>query len=270
MLPISIPVASTSRLLARSAPLRTIRLHSTSSPRPSFAPSGSTSAGTEIPYGEPSLASSAYLPSQRLASGQAAPDASPGTKGTPATLTRKQRKLLEHIIRVDQAGELGANWIYKGQHAVLQRGKDRKAAGLVQEMWDGEKKHIATFDKLVTQHAVRPTLMYPLWKAMGFALGAGTAMMGTRAAMACTEAVETVIGEHYDSQLRALSLSTFPIDSHPSLPLLSNILEEFRDDELGHLDTAVENESQQAPDYALLSAVIATGCRVAISVTEKI
>lgn len=66
-------------------------------------------------------------------------------------------------------------------------------------MWDGEKKHIAAFDKLVTQHGVRPTMMYPLWKAMGFGLGAGTAILGNRAAMACTEAVETVIGEHYDA-----------------------------------------------------------------------
>jgi ubiquinone biosynthesis monooxygenase Coq7 len=66
-------------------------------------------------------------------------------------------------------------------------------------MWDGEKKHIAAFDKLVTQHEVRPTLLYPIWKVAGFALGAGTALLGKRAAMACTEAVETVIGEHYNS-----------------------------------------------------------------------
>ena len=68
-----------------------------------------------------------------------------------------------------------------------------------QEMWDGEKKHIAVFDRLITQHQVRPTLLYPLWKVAGLAVGATTALMGKRSAMACTEAVETVIGEHYDS-----------------------------------------------------------------------
>lgn len=66
-------------------------------------------------------------------------------------------------------------------------------------MWDGETKHIAAFDKIVAQYGVRPTALYPLWKMAGFALGAGTAAMGERAAMACTEAVETVIGEHYDA-----------------------------------------------------------------------
>lgn len=162
-------------------------------------------------------------------------------------------------------------------------------------MWDGEKKHIAVFDKLVTQHGVRPTLLYPIWKAAGFALGAGTALMGKRAAMACTEAVETAIGEHYDryepldllrgaltadpyrhspprSQFRELSNeANFPsAELHPSIGLLREIVAEFRDDELGHLDTAIKNESQLEPTHALLSAIIGLGCKVAIATTEKV
>ena len=43
----------------------------------------------------------------------------PSTTTTPDDLTPRQRQTLERIIRVDQAGELGANWIYKGQLAVL-------------------------------------------------------------------------------------------------------------------------------------------------------
>lgn len=70
------------------------------------------------------------------------------------------------------------------------------------------------------------------------------------------------------SQVKAL-LDTFPAD-HPSIPLLTKILAEFRDDELEHLDTAVANESQQTPGYALLSAIIAGGCRAAIATTSKI
>ena len=65
-------------------------------------------------------------------------------------------------------------------------------------MWDQEKKHIAVMDKLVVQHRVRPTILTDVAKGAGFALGAVTAMLGKEAAMACTEAVETVIGEHYD------------------------------------------------------------------------
>ncbi|GAA5870945.1 hypothetical protein JCM16303_001640 [Sporobolomyces ruberrimus] len=243
-----------------------IRSHSSSSSSPSFVPNSHTSADTRIPYGDSSCASSAYLPR--------APDAPEPTttldpRATSETpqLDKRQRDILEKIIRVDQAGELGANYIYRGQRAVLGLGTDKKTTDLVQAMWDGEKKHIAAFDKLVTQHDIRPTALYPVWKAMAFGLGAGTAIMGKRAAMACTEAVETVIGEHYNEQLDQLK-QDFP--DHPSLPLLKEVLTEFRDDELEHLDTAVENEAQQAPAYALLSAVIAGGCRWAIAATSKV
>ncbi|GAA5862540.1 hypothetical protein JCM8547_002097 [Rhodosporidiobolus lusitaniae] len=256
----------TVRPVSRSAWQLSTRAHSSHSAPPSFAPSLTTSADTQVPYGDPALASSAYLPVDPSSSPPSAPPPVDATSETPE-LTPAQRDVLEKIVRVDQAGELGANYIYYGQHAVMSLGKDKKTTDLVQAMWDGEKKHIAAFDKLITQHEVRPTLLYPVWKAMAFGLGAGTALMGKRAAMACTEAVETVIGEHYNEQLESLK-KDFP--DHPSIPLLEKILVEFRDDELEHLDTAIANESQQAPAYSLLSAVIAGGCRWAIKTTEKI
>jgi ubiquinone biosynthesis monooxygenase Coq7 len=67
-----------------------------------------------------------------------------------------------------------------------------------QDMWEQEKKHLAVMDKLLAQHQVRPTVLGGVAKIGGFSLGAVTALMGKEAAMACTEAVETVIGEHYD------------------------------------------------------------------------
>ncbi|BGO97231.1 COQ7 protein [Rhodotorula toruloides ATCC 204091] len=259
-------LARTPRTLVTPSAWRIIaRAHSSHAAPPSFAPSGVTSADTEIPYGDPACASSAYLPQKDGARTQTEEEKR-AVSETPE-LTPEQRDVLEKIIRVDQAGELGANYIYYGQKAVFAAGSDKRTTGIVQAMWDGEKKHIAAFDKLITQHNVRPTALYPVWKAMAFGLGAGTALMGKRAAMACTEAVETVIGEHYNEQLKQLK-ADFP--DHPSIPLLEKILTEFRDDELEHLDTAVANESQQAPAYALLSAVIAGGCRWAIKTTEKI
>ena len=126
---------------------------------------------------------------------------------------RKRRALIDRIIRVDRAGELAANWIYSGQHAVL--GSDVKMGPLIQvclsnrlhlnnllkrrqKMWEQEKKHLTVMDQLQLQHRVRPTVLSDVAKGVSFALGAATALMGSEAAMACTEAVETVIGEHYD------------------------------------------------------------------------
>lgn len=117
-------------------------------------------------------------------------------------LTPEELEFIKPMIRVDQAGEIGANYIYMGQMAVL--GKDKNLRPILQEMWDQEKVHLARFDELIAQHRVRPTLLRPLWEIAGFAVGAGTALMGKEAAMACTEAVETVIGDHYNDQLRKL------------------------------------------------------------------
>ncbi|CAG8450570.1 16193_t:CDS:2 [Acaulospora colombiana] len=118
-----------------------------------------------------------------------------GTKSN-VPLTEEQKKLIQSMIRVDQAGEIGANWIYKGQMAVL--GNDKKVGPVIQDMWDQEKHHLQTFDEIIVRHRVRPTLLRPVWEAAGFILGVGTALMGKEAAMACTEAVENVIGEHYN------------------------------------------------------------------------
>jgi len=136
----------------------------------------------------------------------------PAVSATPRNLTREQRATLEAVIRVDQAGEVAANWIYMGQHAVL--GREPKTGALLQasdnvfvlvavliggqEMWDQEKKHLYVMNKLQLQHRARPTLLNNVAQVAGFGLGAMTALMGPETAMACTEAVETVIGEHYN------------------------------------------------------------------------
>jgi 3-demethoxyubiquinol 3-hydroxylase len=124
----------------------------------------------------------------------------PATQVTP-DLDPKQRAQLDAAIRVDQAGEVAANWIYAGQMAVL--GHRRDLRPLLQDMWDQEKKHLTVMNALQTQHRTRPTALWPVAQGAGFLLGAATAMLGKEAAMACTEAVETAIGEHYDEYATA-------------------------------------------------------------------
>lgn len=186
------------------------------------------------------------------------------TTGSPGNLTASQRKILDAAIRVDQAGEIAANWIYKGQLAVL--GRDPKTGPVIQDMWEQEKKHLAVMDRLQAQHDVRPTVLTEVAKVAGFGLGAVTALLGKEAAMACTEAVETVIGEHYDDQLRDLKDME---KLHSSIPLLREVITEFRDDELEHLDTAVDHHAQRAPHHALLTTIVEGGCKVAIELCKR-
>ncbi|KAJ7285585.1 COQ7 protein [Mycena rebaudengoi] len=189
----------------------------------------------------------------------------PSVSTTPEDISHVQRQQLDSALRVDQAGEIAANYIYMGQMFIL-RG-DPSLRPMIQEMWDQEKKHLAVMDKLQLQHRIRPTLLSDVAKVAGFGLGAVTALMGKEAAMACTEAVETVIGEHYDDQLK--EMQTLPSE-HPSVPLLRDVVREFRDDELEHLDIAVENNAQRAPAHALLSSVVGAGCKLAIAVCKRV
>ncbi|KAF7304753.1 5-demethoxyubiquinone hydroxylase, mitochondrial [Mycena kentingensis (nom. inval.)] len=189
----------------------------------------------------------------------------PSVSTTPV-ISNAQRQKLDSALRVDQAGEIAANYIYMGQMLVLQR-TNPQLKPLIQDMWDQEKRHIEVMDKLQVQHRVRPTLLTDVAKIAGFGLGAATALMGKEAAMACTEAVETVIGEHYDDQLK--QMEELPSD-HPSIPLLRDVIREFRDDELEHLDIAVENDAQRAPAHALLSSIIGAGCKVAIELCKRV
>ena len=94
---------------------------------------------------------------------------------------------LAEILRVDHAGELAAVQIYRGQKAVLGATPGHgRIAGQMAEMEAQEAAHLARFDSLLTEHQVRPTVMAPVWRLAGFALGAATALLGEKAAHACT------------------------------------------------------------------------------------
>jgi 3-demethoxyubiquinol 3-hydroxylase len=168
------------------------------------------------------------------------------------------RETVERMIRVDHAGEYGAARIYAGQLAVLGRGPK---GDLLRHMEAQEQHHLETFSDLVVKRRVRPTALLPLWHLAGFALGAATAAIGTRAAMACTVAVEEAIDEHYSAQSAALG---------PEEAELRDTIERFRAEELEHRDIGLENEAELAPAYRLLSAVIKAGCKVAIRVSERV
>ena len=165
---------------------------------------------------------------------------------------------VHRMIRVDHAGEYGAARIYAGQLAVLRRsGK----AEVLRHMRDQEQAHLDTFNTMVAGRRVRPTALLPLWHLAGFALGAATAVLGERAAMACTVAVEETIDAHYSAQIESLDDSEAP---------LRDTLEQFRVEELDHRDIALANGAEDAPGYRLLSAAIRIGCRLAIKISERL
>ncbi|XP_008550301.1 5-demethoxyubiquinone hydroxylase, mitochondrial isoform X1 [Microplitis demolitor] len=182
-----------------------------------------------------------------------------------ATADTKAAKLIDSIIRVNHAGELGADRIYAGQMAVL--GKS-SVGPTIEHMWDQEKKHREKFEELIRKYRARPTALLPIWNVAGFVLGAGTALMGEKAAMACTVAVETVIVEHYNDQLRAL-MEDSNKDNGVDEELLETI-KKFRDEEQEHHDTGIDLGAEQAPLYDALTKIIKAGCKTAIAISKVV
>lgn len=178
------------------------------------------------------------------------------TQDLPGDATQRAR--IARMIRVDHAGEYGAKRIYQGQLAVLGRGPK---GDLIRHMQAQEQVHLDAFSALIAKRRVRPTVLLPFWHVAGFALGAATALLGERAAMACTVAVEEAIDEHYAAQ--AASLGEDEAE-------LRGVIETFRAEELEHRDIGLAHEAEQAPGYRLLSGLIKAGCRVAIAASERV
>lgn len=171
---------------------------------------------------------------------------------------------IEEMIRVDHAGEYGAVRIYEGQLAVFRHlpGK-RDMAQALERMAKDEEIHLARFNDIINERGVRPTALAPVWHVAGFALGAATALLGEKAAHACTAAIEEVIDGHYAEQVRKLDeLGQTESD-------LRETIETFRREEVQHKDEAIAAGAKEALAYPLLSGTIKAACRLAIKISEK-
>jgi 3-demethoxyubiquinol 3-hydroxylase len=183
----------------------------------------------------------------------------PGAPESPADA----RAEVSAMIRVDHAGEFGALRIYQGQLAVLGRDpRARENAEAIRRMQAQEQRHFDVFDRMVKTREVRPTVLEPVWHVAGYALGAATALLGEKAAMACTVAVEDAIDAHYSAQLARLETA--------NEPELKETVARFRADELDHRSEALARGAEAAPGYPWLSAAIRLGCRVAIRLSERL
>ncbi|PKQ09436.1 MAG: demethoxyubiquinone hydroxylase family protein [Alphaproteobacteria bacterium HGW-Alphaproteobacteria-12] len=177
---------------------------------------------------------------------------------------RARERAIEEMIRVDHAGEYGAVRIYEGQRAVFRNlPHKREIVDALTRMAEDEEVHLARFNEIVNERHVRPTALTPVWHVAGFALGAATALLGEKAAHACTAAVEEVIDAHYKSQVNRLE------QMGPEEKPLRDTIEKFRLEEVEHRNEALAAGAEEAPAYPLLSGAIKAACRIAIKISEK-
>lgn len=95
-------------------------------------------------------------------------------------------------------------------------------------------------------------------------VSSGSALLGPKMAMACTAAVETVITDHYNDQIRELMAN--PEENGELL----EVIRKFRDEEIEHHDTAIFHKAEEAPLYQAFAQVVKVGCKGAIWISERI
>jgi ubiquinone biosynthesis monooxygenase Coq7 len=172
---------------------------------------------------------------------------------------KNNKNFIEQVIRVNHAGEFAAKRIYEGQIKYLKNDKDLET---VKHMYNQELEHLDFFDKELTNRDIRPTLLMPLWNKLGFVLGAVTAKMGTKSAMACTVAVEEVIEEHYQQQIENLK-------KDPKEKALLNKIKKFQQEEVEHKEIGIRHDALESPGYTILSACIKKASKCAIWLSKR-
>ena len=164
---------------------------------------------------------------------------------------------LHEALRVDLAGEEGAKRIYEGQLQVL---KHSFVAQEIHHMYEQEARHAQGFQQLVRYHHTRPSLFSFVWHYGGFFLGWGSALLGTKGAMACTVGVENVIDRHYQEQIRELSCVALP---------LCAFLEACRLEEVDHAHQAIEHGALDHLFYRVFSSAVSFVTKTAIVVAKR-
>lgn len=177
---------------------------------------------------------------------------------------------ISEIIRVDHAGEYGACYIYQGQIKAFDLKKDQESKSLVSEMKTHEDEHFEYFDKKIIKKRVKPTIMAPIWKIGGYALGFATAMLDKKAAMVCTTAIEEVIDEHYQEQLNEIEEAEINNDNKKELLDLKKNITKFREDEIHHRNIGYENKADEYKHFSSLSSFIKVITKTAIAVSKKV
>ncbi len=180
----------------------------------------------------------------------------------PGHFDNTDKSALHQMLRVDHAGEMAAVEIYNAQLRVFANGANNGAIIKTLEHQKAEEiAHKAEFDVILKDRKVRPTLLEPIWKPLAQFLGYSTALMGEKAAHACTYSVETVIENHYLGQEDALEKDNSG---------LLETIKRFREEEVAHKNDAIANGANEAKAFPVLDFIVQNGCKAAINLSHKI
>lgn len=145
-----------------------------------------------------------------------------------SSLATGDRTAISRILKVNHAGEYGAIRIYAGQR-LISRLLHKELLPFLDEVYRHETEHCRAFRDAMPLRGSRPCRMMWAWGIGGYALGAGTALLGYQAIMVCTAAVESTVHVHLNDQIN------FLVGKDDAL---KDLIAEIKKQELEHLSYA--------------------------------
>lgn len=153
---------------------------------------------------------------------------------------------LAWMLKVDHAGEHGAIQIYAAQIAVA-RWRCPQLIDFLNDTIEHERQHRSRFAELMHARDIPICPLAAFWAFGGFLLGAATALIGDRAVLVCTRAVEDKVHRHLADQVRYLQ----NLDPQVARELGHVIVEEVQ-----HLDFAIAGLGEPRAFDGLLDILI--------------
>ena len=147
-------------------------------------------------------------------------------------LTKNEKSLSAELMRVNLAGEVAAQALYRGQAMVC---KDKDVKAHLIQAGDEETDHLIWCKKRLEDLDGKPSILNPIWYAGSFAIGAFFGSMGEKTSLGFVEETEKQVVKHLERHLDRIS----PNDSETI-----NILKTMRADEDEHAQEAAENGSE--------------------------
>ena len=159
-------------------------------------------------------------------------------------LTQQEKKLSIQMMRVNLAGEVAAQALYRGQALVC---KDPEIKKHLIEAGEEETDHLVWCKKRLDELEGRSSILNPIWYAGSFAIGAVFGNFGEKVSLGFVEETEKQVVAHIDKHLDKIS----PKDKETI-----EILKTMREDEDLHAQQAVDNggEELKIPTKKIMSA----------------
>jgi ubiquinone biosynthesis monooxygenase Coq7 len=151
-------------------------------------------------------------------------------------LTKNEKSLSAKLMRVNLAGEVAAQALYRGQAMVC---KDKDVKAHLIQAGDEETDHLIWCKKRLEDLDGKPSILNPIWYAGSFAIGAFFGSMGEKTSLGFVEETEKQVVKHLERHLERISPNDYET---------INILKTMRADEDEHAQEAAENGSESLSD----------------------